>query len=292
MKKTEYNFSVIIPHKNSPELLCRCIDSIPLRDDVQIVVVDDNSDKNVVDWGNFSFKRDVELVRTTEGRGAGYARNMGLKYAKGSWVLFIDSDDTYTGELPILLNKYKNSPKDVIYFNYNRVTSNGDIRYSSSWTDEDMDNNKIFRMKYMLTAPWNKMVKRDFIRDHKIVFEECPVGNDVFYSYQVGVYSKDTFEVESAAIYNYQESYDSITRRKRNDTNYYLTICKQLYQCNAFKKHMGQGKLSRTMANKLVAILVKKGIREFLKCSKVYITNYREIKESEMFYVNSLKINF
>ena len=39
-----YNYSFIIPHKNCPDLLQRCVDSIPERDDVQVIVVDDNSD--------------------------------------------------------------------------------------------------------------------------------------------------------------------------------------------------------------------------------------------------------
>ena len=37
------NYSIIIPHKNIPNLLQRCLDSIPNREDVQIIVVDDNS---------------------------------------------------------------------------------------------------------------------------------------------------------------------------------------------------------------------------------------------------------
>lgn len=39
-------YSFIIPHKNSPDLLNRCIQSIPKRDDIEIIIVDDNSDKN------------------------------------------------------------------------------------------------------------------------------------------------------------------------------------------------------------------------------------------------------
>ena len=38
------NYSIIIPHKNSPELLNRCLASIPQRNDIEIIVVDDNSD--------------------------------------------------------------------------------------------------------------------------------------------------------------------------------------------------------------------------------------------------------
>ena len=44
MKEQEFNYSFIIPHKNCPDLLQRCVDSIPERDDVQVIVVDDNSD--------------------------------------------------------------------------------------------------------------------------------------------------------------------------------------------------------------------------------------------------------
>ena len=44
------NFSFIIPHKNTPDLLQKCLDSIPRRDDVQIIVVDDNSDADKVDF--------------------------------------------------------------------------------------------------------------------------------------------------------------------------------------------------------------------------------------------------
>ena len=40
-----YNISIIIPHKNIPKLLERCLNSIPEREDIQIIIVDDNSDE-------------------------------------------------------------------------------------------------------------------------------------------------------------------------------------------------------------------------------------------------------
>ena len=52
-------YSIIIPYKNCPALLNRCIDSIPQRDDVQIIVVDDNSDD---DKKPNIIRNDVELV--------------------------------------------------------------------------------------------------------------------------------------------------------------------------------------------------------------------------------------
>ena len=84
------NYSIIIPHKNIPDLLQRCLNSIPRRTDIQIIVVDDNSDPKKVDFEHFPGvgEKCVEVYFTKEGKGAGYARNMGLKYAKGKWLLF------------------------------------------------------------------------------------------------------------------------------------------------------------------------------------------------------------
>ena len=49
----KYAFTIIIPHKNVPDLLQRCLDSIPKRDDLHIIVVDDNSDSKIVDFDRF-----------------------------------------------------------------------------------------------------------------------------------------------------------------------------------------------------------------------------------------------
>ena len=97
-KIMEKNYSIIIPHKNIPDLLKRCLDSIPRRNDVQIIVVDDNSDPEKVDFSNFPGvgEKCVEVYFTKEGKGAGFARNVGLKYAIGKWVLFADADDPVT----------------------------------------------------------------------------------------------------------------------------------------------------------------------------------------------------
>ncbi|MFS2760521.1 glycosyltransferase, partial [Phocaeicola vulgatus] len=42
-KNTSYHYSIIIPHKNTPRLLERCLCSIPTWDEIQIIIIDDNS---------------------------------------------------------------------------------------------------------------------------------------------------------------------------------------------------------------------------------------------------------
>ena len=89
-------YSVIIPHKNIPKLLERCLQSIPSRNDIQIIVVDDCSDKDVIcKVERLCSLYNTLLIKTTEGKGAGYVRNIGLTRAIGKWVLFADADDFF-----------------------------------------------------------------------------------------------------------------------------------------------------------------------------------------------------
>ena len=52
----QYRLSIIIPHYNIPDLLEKLMSSIPKRDDIQIIVVDDHSDQNV-DQLNFVIRK-------------------------------------------------------------------------------------------------------------------------------------------------------------------------------------------------------------------------------------------
>ena len=90
-------FSVIIPHYNIPKLLQRCLDSIPDIPDIQVIVVDDNSSVEKVDFDNFPGKgrKYTTAIFDKAGGGAGHARNIGLKHAEGKWLVFADSDDFF-----------------------------------------------------------------------------------------------------------------------------------------------------------------------------------------------------
>ena len=58
----EMNFTIIIPHFNTPTLLLRLINSIPEHDDLELIIVDDNSDPTVVDFDNFLVQIEIKLL--------------------------------------------------------------------------------------------------------------------------------------------------------------------------------------------------------------------------------------
>ena len=71
-------YSIIIPHKEIPDLLMRCLRSIPVSEDIQVIVVDDNSsydDTCLYTYPELS-RPYLEFIRTKTGGVAGYARNL------------------------------------------------------------------------------------------------------------------------------------------------------------------------------------------------------------------------
>lgn len=281
---TLYTYSIIIPHKNSSDLLQRCIASIPQRDDVQIIVVDDNSDedkKPVIERQNVA----IVYLDALNSKGAGHARNVGLSYATGKWVLFIDADDTYSEHFSHFLDVHQDVNVDVVYFGKNhvidgKVNPRGQQKLSSNTHDE------VFRLKFGQTVPWNKMVRHSLIDKNHIAFEECPVGNDIFYSYQVGFFCKENFTVYSKPVYNYFINNNSITHKRKNTEDYYLTIWKHIYQCNEFYRFMGRKEKSKTILAKLAAIWKKKGLGQCYFAFTVFVKHFDEIRRDSMMYVN------
>ena len=102
------DYSIIIPHKNTPELLNRLLNTIPEDDCIQVVVVDDNSNPSLKP---LSFRKNVEviLLDANQSKGAGKARNVGIERAVGKWLLFADSDDFFVENFLFTLNRYKDS---------------------------------------------------------------------------------------------------------------------------------------------------------------------------------------
>lgn len=197
--KKDISLSVIIPHRNIPELLRRCLGSIPKRNDLQIIVVDDCSEESVVRFITDIKKTNrIELYSTTSPSGGGTARNIGLSYAKGKWVTFIDADDFFTSKFNIIVDTLKLLPKDVdvLYCAANSLDSeyfttsdraNTLNKYISLHQRKNPEGEN--RLRFTFGEPWCKIVRRNLIEKAGISFTESSIHNDTKYSYSVGFYA-------------------------------------------------------------------------------------------------------
>lgn len=116
-------YSVVVPHYNIPLLLRRCLSSIPHREDVQIIVVDDCSCEEVqIELKEIETQFPyAQFVYSDKNKGGGHARNVGLDHAVGKYLLFLDADDFFHDDINAFLDDYKHEECDIVFFNADSV---------------------------------------------------------------------------------------------------------------------------------------------------------------------------
>lgn len=190
----QITYSVIIPHKNTPDLLQRCLDSIPQRNDIEVIVIDDNSDPVKVDFNHFpgNDRKEIIFVFDKAGKGAGRARNIGLERATGKWLLFADADDYFYPYTFEILDKYKESDNDIVYFYFDSRdgVTNELIPDRVPNIKKGIENNDLNLLRYKSYSPCGKFLKRTFVMEHHLRFEEVIAGNDTMFSTMVGLKAK------------------------------------------------------------------------------------------------------
>ena len=117
-----YKVSVIMAAYNAEETIRRALDSIPDREDVEIIVIDDGSKDStaqiVKDFGR------AKLIQHKKNYGLGKALNTGLKEATGEYLVMLDSDDDfYTKPFEDCMKDLDGT--DLVYFNL--ITNDGTI---------------------------------------------------------------------------------------------------------------------------------------------------------------------
>ena len=117
VEKKQVFFSVIIPMYNRVSTIRRCLDSILSQDfkDYEIIVVDDASEDDSVAMVETYLPSDhLKLVKSQENRGVCATRGLGVKQARGKWIMFIDSDDAfYPGAFKTIYEETSKAPAEV-----------------------------------------------------------------------------------------------------------------------------------------------------------------------------------
>ena len=220
-----YTFTIIIPHKNTPDLLKICLDSIPQREDTLIIVVDDNSDPSIVDFGNFPGcdRKNTIVIFDKSNKGAGHARNVALDQIDDTkWLIFADADDYFTPYLNEAMDIYRNSDYDMVYFKRHSVYVGTDIpatrhQSANSRVDDVIKNNgdqDIIRLKDV--GPVCKFVRYSMVKNNNIRFETIKYANDVNFFVKVGHYTKK-LKIDPKSLYVVTERKGSLMKTINKD---------------------------------------------------------------------------
>ncbi|MGL4904341.1 MAG: glycosyltransferase family 2 protein [Cetobacterium sp.] len=210
--------TIIIPHYNSVKYLNKLLNSIPSNQNIEILVIDDRTPNLNIEL--IVKKENLIILSNEKGiKGAGTCRNIGLKEAKGDWIIFADSDDYFLEGSFDYLKKYYDSNYEVVIFKsksyfietldeaqrhlrYNYLIDN----YLKSKTDKDKE-----LLIYKYEVPWGRMIKKSFIDKFDIEFEEIIVSNDMWFSIMVASNVKNVY-IDGKEIYCITDSKESLTK--------------------------------------------------------------------------------
>ena len=238
--KTHPKISVIIPIYNSENFIKECLTSLINQSfkNFEIIGINDGStDNSLKILREFEEKDERIYLKTQNNLGAGIARNVGMKMAKGEYLIFLDSDDIFNETmLEELYAKIKGNNLEIVICNSNNFdTLNNkknfyEKRYSFS-DEQMMILNKNFSslnikndfFNLFIWWPWDKIFKKKFIENLGIEFQNLKSTNDLFFICSAVISSKKISYLDKIFINHRVNIKTSIenSREKSWDNFYY-----------------------------------------------------------------------
>jgi len=230
--------SIIVPVYGTEAYLPACIESIRKQTytNLQIILVDDQSPDRCPEICDCYAQKDPRiLVIHQENKGVSGARNTGMRYVNGQYLMFVDSDDMlYSDAVEIMLCDAADCNADIVSAMKNIADTNGKIVESvrdgavNIYHEEkplllSLQGN---RNTYSACA---KLFKSSFVKG--VIFEEGKsINEDGFFIFQC--YLKNPVLVQhNVAVYQYNIRPGSGSRQAFSEK--YLSM---LYFCERKKK--------------------------------------------------------
>lgn len=177
--------SVVIPVYNAEKVLDQCLFSLKYQTlpRFEVLCVDDGSTDQSVEIIKRYVQSDSRFKFFSQTHQfAGVARNLGIKHAKGEYLLFLDADDYFAPNL--LIDAYyqaKLFDAEICVFGANYYDENhskvgamsGVCKLSRCKKNEvfSKETNLENIFSFTTPAPWSKLFKRKFIVDKKYIFK-------------------------------------------------------------------------------------------------------------------------
>lgn len=198
----EYKLTAIVLVYNGEKYLEECIDSLVNQtlDGLEIILVNDAStDDSLSICKKYEKNYDnVRIIDKKQNDGLATSANIGIKAAKGEYVILVDNDDI----VPIyayekLYNKAKKTDSDICVGKANFLIGNFQHEMSDHernvWEEEKTFHPKDYPMIFNETFYWNKIIRKSLLIDNNIELPpEIKVYADRKFSHITHTYSRKT----------------------------------------------------------------------------------------------------
>lgn len=223
--------SVIIPVYNAEKYLAQCLNSVRNQTikNIEIICVDDGSaDKSPEILKNFAEKDSRIKIIYQKNLFAGAARNNGINAAAGKYLAFWDADDYFEpNALEMMLNKCEKENADLCLcaaYTFEDGSDRRSIdetilkkRFLPKESVFSIETHPEYIFNVAARAPWNKIIRADFIRENRIAFQNLQNSNDTYFSMICMYYAKRITYTAAPLIHYRVNNSESITGKAAAD---------------------------------------------------------------------------
>lgn len=232
----DLKYSLVVSIYGVEKYLTKCIDSIINQSykNLEIILVDDGSiDGSGAICDSYALKDYRVKVIHKKNEGLGKARNTGLAYASGDYILFIDGDDFLDLSLIEICNNYLKKEKyDIISYDFKKY-------YNDDNLEKEQPNRgiKVYRQKSILSeilpkmiydisgdscingSAWSKAYSLKFLRTNrfKFVSEREYISEDLYTNLYLFSYVNTLAIIPNKLYYYRQNNNNSLTRTYKKD---------------------------------------------------------------------------
>lgn len=212
-------FSIIIPVYNVEKYLCDCLDSVLNQSFTNweaICVNDGSTDGSVAILDEYASKDSRIIVISQANRGLSATRNVGMKAAKGDYLLFLDSDDWLEANALEILSKYLKD-EDMICFSGKRfIEETGHFEeadhlqsevFSSGW--EYYSRHALCHRSFAFVCVVLRCYRRSFLFNHSLKFKTGIYHEDNLFTPLICYYAGRTAVIPNV-LYDYRIRQSSI----------------------------------------------------------------------------------
>lgn len=210
-RKTIPAISIIIPMYNIEKYIGECLESILAQTfkDYEVIVVDDCSTDNsaaIVESYIPKFRREgvdrLNLLKLkVNSDGAGKPRNMGLSFAVGDYIFFMDGDDAMIKDAleklhttaekfnadVVHCNNYLAAPEETVSTDLSvlkEISRNPEIITTPTFMTDDLTERiKNFLEVKFMWEPWNHLIRRTLLIENELKFSRLTVIDDALFSF-------------------------------------------------------------------------------------------------------------
>ena len=210
--------SIIIPCHNSSQTLDDTWNSLKNQtigiENLECIFVDDASDDEGKTWEKLAdieqeCPESVMIIHLDENLRQGGARNVGLSYASGEYIMFLDSDDRFVAPTcEVAYHEINHTDSDIVQFNHIRRLGNKEkriddvklnMRYNFAAGD---DRNRFLDASTVTYGCWNKIYRASLVRKANSRFSEHTVYEEPLFVYPCFIYA-DRVSLITDALYIY-----------------------------------------------------------------------------------------